>query len=536
MIRKAALIQGEPSGYTSRKEPEGRERMNFSENERTGALAEIDVQRLFTSWSWSTGKDRIDVGYDLVVEPDHSRFKGLRFLVQVKGTARQKRGAPTAPISKANLRKYAANRIPVFLIRSDADGALYWMHVQPWTRLNPKRLRGSGDATLVLSKNQRLDERAAFERYLESVLRPASERAGGLGEVADERSEFLSALDPRFVVRVGFQAGTETYEISARDEPASFDLHLKPKEGPENVDKLRDVVQYGLPATIEVESVRMSGSELFSAIGADAVSGGTVSISSASPRRGAVRLYPGNRYSMLATALHLPAQLYRGQKGFAVVSDETSDLLELKLRADGGIAQATLGFRGDRMASMPIQQHTQLATIGEWAHEVMAEKAVFLELDFLGHRIPMHFREMVERMRDFLYYLFLLGRLHQVARALNSSLVIAEDLSLSKEEISSIHLLHTVLRGQRRRINLGPIEVTAPKPVEVGVSARFLITTVLEVVMANQVLGPVPVAIDLEGYTLEMAESSVAYRLAPSADSQAVMYYNESGATTSSIA
>lgn len=523
-----------PSGYTSRKAPEGRERMNFSENERTGALAEMDVQRLFTSWSWSTGKDRIDVGYDLVVEPDHSRFRGLRFLVQVKGTARQKKGAPTAPVSKANLRKYAANRIPVFLIRSDVDGALYWMHVQPWIRLNPKCLRGSGDATLVLPKDQRLDEREAFERYLESVLRPASERTGGLAEVAHERSEFLSALDPRFIVRVGLQAGAETYEISARAEPAPFQMHLVPKGEPGNVDKLRDVVQYGLPATIEVESARMSGSEIFSAIGADAVSGGSVSIGSASPKRGVVRLYPGNRYSMLATALSLPAQLYKGQKGFAVVSDQTSDLLEFKLRADTGIAQVTLGFRGDRLASTPIQECTQLATVGEWAREVMTDKGVFIELEFLGHRFPLHSREMVERMKDVLYYLFLLGRLHQVARALNSSLVVTEDLPLSKEDISSIHLLHAILQGQRKRINLGPIEFTAPILVEVR--GRFLITTELELHLADQVLGPVPVAIDLEGYVLEMVESPVTYRLAPGADSQAVMYYNEGGAVDAVIA
>lgn len=87
--------------------------MNFTENQRTGVLAENVVESLFLSWFWTVGRDRIDVGYDLFVEPDRERFKGQRFLVQVKGTARQKRGAPTAKVSKSNLRKYAANRIPV---------------------------------------------------------------------------------------------------------------------------------------------------------------------------------------------------------------------------------------------------------------------------------------------------------------------------------------------------------------------------------------------------------------------------------------
>lgn len=506
--------------------------MNFSESQQTGALGEMDVQRLFTSWSWSTGKDLIDVGYDLFVEPDHSRFKGLRFLVQVKATAQPKKGLPKASVSKANLRKYAANRIPVFLIRSSADGVLYWMHVQPWARQNPKRLRGNGETTLVLPKDQRLDEPETFHRYLESILLPASERHGGLAEVAQERTEFLSALDPRFVVRVGLQAGTETYEISARDEPASFQMHLVPQDELGSVDKLRDVVQYGLPATIEVESVRMSGSELFSAIGADAVSSGTLSIGSVSPERGVVRLYPGDRYSMLATVLSLPAQLYIGQKGFSVALDPRSDLLDLKLRADPatGSAQFTFGFRGDRLESAPIQEHTQLATLGEWAREVMAQNTVFMELGFFGHRLSMNSREVVEEMRGLLYYLVVLGRLHQIARVLDSPLTVTENFALVEEDISNIHLLHMILRGQRKRISLGPVDFTAPNPVEARASGRFLITSALELHLADQVLGPVPVAIELMGYSLEATEAPLAYRFAPDPNGQAVMYYNERGA------
>jgi len=164
----------------------------------------------------------------------------------------------------------------------------------------------------------------------------------------------------------------------------------------------------------------------------------------------------------------------------------------------------------------------------------MTEKAVFIELDFLGHRFPLHSNEMVERMRDVLYYLFLLGRLHQVARALDSSLVVTERLPLSKEDISNIHLVHAILRGQRKRINLGPIEFTAPVPIEAR--GRFLITTELELQLADQVLGPVPVAIDLEGYMLETVESPATYRLASGANSRAVMYYNEGGAVDAFIA
>ena len=83
-------------------------KMNFPENQKTGVLAEIDVERLFTSWSWNVGKDRIDVGYDLFVMPDHAQYQGARFLVQVKGTAqKKKKGIIVAPVSKDRLRQYA---------------------------------------------------------------------------------------------------------------------------------------------------------------------------------------------------------------------------------------------------------------------------------------------------------------------------------------------------------------------------------------------------------------------------------------------
>jgi hypothetical protein len=504
--------------------------MNFSENQKTGALAEMDVQRLFTSWSWSTGKDFIDSGYDLFVEPDRSRFKGLRFVVQVKGTARQKKGAPRASVSKENLRKYAVNRTPVFLIRSDSEGVLYWMHVQPWTRKNLKRLTGSGETTLVLPKEQRLDRPETFHRYLDSILQPASERPGGLVEVARERAEFLSALDPRFVVRMGLQTGAETYEIFAKDEPASVQMHMTPKNKPENIDKLRDAMQYGLPATIEVDSFRVSGSELFSAIGMDSINSGTISIDSASPKRGLVRLFPGNGYSMLATGLDIPAQIYRGQKGFSVASDPSLDLLEFKMRADAGVAQTTIGLRRDRLGAVPIQEHTQLARIGVWAREVMTEKALFIEFRFLGNRVPMKSRELQEKMRDTLHAFFIIGRLHQIALALDSPLVVTDDFSLSEEDISDIHFFHEILSGKRMKINLGPVGLTTTKPIELNGGAAALITTALELSLADQPIGLIPVAINLEGYVLEATEHSFNYRLNPGPDAHAVMYYNEGGA------
>lgn len=511
--------------------------MNFPENQRTGALAEMDVERLFTSWSWSVGKDRIDSGYDLYVEPEHSRFHGLRFLVQVKGTARQKKGAPTARVKKSNLRKYAANHTPVFIVRSGANGVLHWLHVQPWARVNLKRLKGDGETTVVMQKDQRLDAPESFHRYLESILQPVSERNGGLAEVARERAEFLSSLDPRLLVQVGLQNGAETYEIYARQEPASFGLRLKPTNEPENVSKLRDAIQYGLPATIEVESFRMTGSELFKAIGADAVHQGSVFIGSTSSDRGTVRLCPGDHFSMLAVELSLPGQLYRGSKGIAVTTDKNASLIEFQLRGDISVAHITLGLRGDRIAAAPIQEHVQLATVGEWAGEVLTQQSVLIELSFLGHRVPLHpLRDAIDAMRDPLYVLFVLGRLHQVARVLDSPLVVTEDFALKKDDISSLHLLHAILRGERKQIDLSPIELTLSASMARTLGGdKLFIATALEVVFSGQRLGIVPVAIDLDGFILEALDAPLKYRLSKGPDGRAVLYYNEGGETGACI-
>lgn len=95
--------------------------MNYPITQQTGALAEHDVTRLFLTWGWTVGQDRIDVGYDLTVEPPQDRFKGHRFLVQVKGTASRKGGKVVAPVAKKRLRQYAINPLPVFLIRAGSS-------------------------------------------------------------------------------------------------------------------------------------------------------------------------------------------------------------------------------------------------------------------------------------------------------------------------------------------------------------------------------------------------------------------------------
>lgn len=162
--------------------------MNFPENRRTGRLAELAVENLFTSWSWIVGHDHLDEGYDLNVEPDRTRYSGARFLVQVKGTARSKGNSITAPVSKRRLRQYLINPHPVIIVRSTADGTLYWIHAQAWCKKNKDRLAsGDGNCSVRIDKASKLEDRESFERFLDRVLAPSERKPGALAALAAAR-------------------------------------------------------------------------------------------------------------------------------------------------------------------------------------------------------------------------------------------------------------------------------------------------------------------------------------------------------------
>jgi hypothetical protein len=271
--------------------------MNIPPSMMIGKLAEQDVARLFTSWLWNVGQDIVDTGYDLSVQPDTALFHGCRFLVQVKGTSRKRRGRITAPVSKQRLRQYAVNPLPVFLVRSTAEGELYWLHVQPWAKQNVHQLKGSGDAQVVLPRDQRLHDKDGFVGHLAEILKPIAERRGAVADLARERSQHLSSVDPRLGVKVGLRDGAESYEIFAQSNNATFGFELRPATDPKNIENLRDAIRFGLPATLDVDLFRMTGSELFPALGVGDIHHGRFSMGPVEHEDGTLRIYPGTRGS-----------------------------------------------------------------------------------------------------------------------------------------------------------------------------------------------------------------------------------------------
>lgn len=99
--------------------------MPYPRRQRTGRRAELAVEALFTDWGWVVGRDHIDIGYDLFVEPDHRIYRGARFHVQVKGTSQLDVSRISAKVKKTRLHQYAQNILPVFVVRATHDLELY---------------------------------------------------------------------------------------------------------------------------------------------------------------------------------------------------------------------------------------------------------------------------------------------------------------------------------------------------------------------------------------------------------------------------
>ena len=508
--------------------------MSLPETQRTGALAEDDVAQLFLSWGWVWGKDRIDIGYDLSVAPDHESVKGGRFLVQVKGTVKKRKGAVSAPVSKSRLREYAENVMPVFLVRVSAEGDFYWLHAQEWARLNQKRLSGNGDSVVQFDPQKKLSDKQSFQEYVVAVMRPLAERKDGLSELAKERTRHLNSIDDRFSVRVGMNNGQEQVEIFARSEAVKSSFKFSPSPGDQNIASLKEAIEFGLPASVEVDTFRMEGSKLFDEIGAGGEFKGTVKIQSNSQDKGSVHIYPGAKHSIAAPELVIPAVLSRGNKGMAISGSDDETLVDLSIRmiSENGRGKANVNIRLDtaKLARRPIKFHTEMAAIAAWADQVLAKGYMRVELWFLGVRAPLEASGgLIEDMVDFLAMARTIGRLHQVARTLDSELKLSEDFVFSEEDFSDIYLAYLLLKGEKRAINLGPIEFEPSHAFDSRKKHDFVITTSIMFAICGENLGAIPVVIELQDATIEAIPDTSKYRLSQAEGASSWISYDEDG-------
>jgi len=505
--------------------------VNFPENKRTGELGELDITRLFTSWSWTVGKDHIDTGYDLNVEPSTAEFRGHRFLVQVKSTKHSKRGKVVARVAKMRMRQYAKNPLPVFLIRVTPDGKFYWLHVQPWAKANMLRLAEDGEAGVSMPEGQTLENKERFVDYLRDVFRPAAERMASLPELAEERSNYLSQIDPRLLVKAGLKDGGTSYELHAKEHPVEFQFNVTPIDQIEGGKKLIDAIRFGLPTTVEVDNLSFSGSRLFDAIGMTGSLKGRLSIGANNATPGIVTLHPGTTYSMLATALPLPARLYRGQEGFSVTNDGVEGIFGLNVRGDmERRLNFNLGLRSEKIEQAPLRDFHELGVLGDWAHEVMKQGAMTIELKFWSTGPAMKTTVSdIEGVRPILRFLFWIGRLHKVAKALDSDWILSKDFRLAEDDENDTHLAYWLLKGERREVGLGPIQVVDAVDIHSAVRPyEYVLQTALVMSIDNRKLGVMPIRAELSGFNYETLEPGKG-QLVRTEGAKSFMYLNDGG-------
>lgn len=482
--------------------------MNFPDNQRTGRLAEVDADRLFTSWGWTTGKDHIDVGYDLFVEPDVEVFRGHRFLVQVKATSRAKRG-PVAKVSKARLRDYARNPLPVLLVWCSDAGDLHWLHMQDWIKANRKRLDGRGDASVSLKGAPRLNDQAAMTAFLQDLFRPAEEQAGSLEELARRRGDFLSSIDPNVGVRVSMVNGAETYELYGKGEsPAAIHVSLRANEL--EAEEFRQALKFGLGAKLSAEDLRIQGSDVVDHIVKE--SSGSLEIHRTPIASGTLTLHPGTTFDILARQYTIEAQFYSGEGGSAVTNDGAPDTFIVALKMDTSAVpmkcHITMGLNEDVITSKPVAHLEALARLGDWAADALAAKGCFFEVNFSGSRATLTYTDgPFEESTDLLRQFVRMGALHRVAKALGSDLTLFVDMTFSKWDVWGIHAAYALLKGESLRAEaewVGDFSVHPEASEE-----AILMESALELSFCGRPLGVLPVVLEAPAIARNPAMPSV---------------------------
>lgn len=518
--------------------------MNFPASQKTGRRSELKLVDFFLGWDWNAGEDHIDSGYDLCITPEHSRYQGIRFPVQVKGTALSGKGKPAADVSKKRLRQYAVDVLPVFIIRATPEGIYYWIHAQAWIRANPSALIGIGRSRVVFDLSQTLDDRAGFERYLDQVVRPLLARADVLAVGDQNRLIDPQALsNPATPRRKPGSAASKVPRPTPtppNPPPVMGDAKLtfQPVRTEENMAKVREAIGYGLPRSFKVENFVITPPPGFpQAKGVDA-SHGQMTVRQLEPISGTVELCPGAKYTVVSQELALASDLFSGTLGSGITNETYPSSLDIKLLLTpdpkGIKLDAHLGIRASVIGGKPLKDFRDLRTLATWAEQVAAQDALQLSLNFAGERQQLPAFSPISPLLLVLQRIRCMSRLHMVARALDSPFVLPADLQIAESDLQDINLAFELLKGERKLVNLGPMEVDGKsKRIKalIGKPLEFFCTTNWEFELGGQRLGTIPIQIHLPEFEAHKVPGTSKVSITKGVNGKAWMTYAEHGDT-----
>lgn len=476
--------------------------MDIPQNILIGGLAENATKHLFLSWGWATAKDEQDIGYDLFVQPDSEQFKGQRFLVQVKGTLIENRGHVTAPVRKKRLLQYLDNPHPIFIVRVTADGALYWLHAQPWARSNRARLKGEGKISVRMDVNQRLEDRESFVAYLAKIFTPIEARQGALAELAQKRGELLSSIDPRLSVGVSTEAGSETYTFLAAEGGFSVPIEMVLRDAADAA-AMDEAVKYGLPVSLDLDGMKVSGSPLFSELELDQLQPAKVDIIR-NGRVGVVTLFAGLRPFVSAPSMEISVDAYYGHGGATMRSRRlTPAVFELRVDLSEGQPKTnfSLGLDLAQLCNGPLALAPSLAEFGAWAGASLEAGGFILGTSYSRHRTTWPLSSRDSRTTKVLRLIRDLHRLQQIARHFDSDFSIDDETQLKAEDVKTIEIFYDVLNGEKVVVGMPELRVDGIEhfPDHEADGAYFCKVN-HSIRVADTVIGTIPVHIELLNY------------------------------------
>lgn len=488
--------------------------MSLPRAQITGAAAEAAVELLFLSWGWNVGHDRIDEGYDLHVTPDRAIYKGFHFSVQVKGTSQKKaKGSITAQVSKSRLKQYAEDFSPVFIVRATADGSLYWVHAQTWAQANKHRLRDTGYGGVRFNITHDLRDRASFEGYLFSVFQ-SPPYVSAISSDSLHEAFYLNTLDPRLTVKIKDNGKGKIHEIFAKHESVSSDLSFTPVASVENINNLKEAIEFGLPRAVQVEGFSITGSPLLEHILKGPVKG-DLSINSVSVQPVKLRMFPGRKFSVTSGILSLKAERFIGNKGVIFTNERMESYIDISIRFSHEQSQfkatANIQLRDLGSNGTPAREIDFLRELGLWADQVIKQDSFSIEISILGVQLPIFFSQSTsENIWNFVYLADAIRKIHLIAKATSSNIVLPTDFEITPTEIDEIELAYLLLKGDSKDICIESLEVTpkADFDFEHYQGGDFFCTTTLRIELFGQILCELPISVQLIDFQLDKIPAS----------------------------
>lgn len=474
--------------------------MNLPQSKRTGTAAELAAMALFTDWGWAIGEDRDDVGYDLYVQPDIGRYKGQRFLAQVKGTRQEEKGRISAPVSKKRLREYLGNPHPVFIIRSTSERSLHWIHAQPWIEEHKDRLVGRGDLKVPLPKGQRLDDQEAFSRYLDEVMAPPEKLSNSLLALAVKRGLHLSSIDPRLQVDVGVQDGRTIYEITATQDGVSFPMHLTASNagGAESLDK---ALRFGLPASINLAEMRVTGSPLFKELNLEQSSSVTIDLTPNS-HQAVVTVKAGGANSLQSPSAQFPVNCFRGTGGWMM---RTKEGVGVKLELEVSInpqrsALLKMGLDPDVFARQPLAQITHLAEFAAWADATLSSGKFLMASSEWEGQVAWEIPNDATHISSILRSISAVYKLQQMAVYFNSKIIIDPSSDMQMSDVRLVEFFHSVLDGSASGVIMPVLSVSLDHEPSAPSDDTYLTHFEHEITFGGKKFGSIDLELELHSY------------------------------------